>query len=288
MLRRHDDGRVWFHTGDVATMDEDGYTSIVQRKKDMIIVDGFNVYPSEVEGVLYTHAGVRMVGGHRRAGRVSRRSGQGLRRAARRRASRSTSCGRTARRTSPPTKCRSRSSCARACRRARSARSCIACCATSCSQVPQKRTPEFADASVVGAVAVGHFLSSSFAIASRCTSSGPSARRIVRACAQAVRQREVVADAGGAVRLNRAIEHAQRHARRDDLDLRDLRSRRLVADRVHQVRGVQRQQPRLIDLHARLGDVGADRALLRQRLAERDARLDARAHRLERALGRRR
>ena len=41
-------------------MDADGFTSIVQRKKDMIIVDGFNVYPSEVEGVLYTHAGVRM------------------------------------------------------------------------------------------------------------------------------------------------------------------------------------------------------------------------------------
>ena len=59
-LRRHDDGRIWFHTGDVATMDADGFTYIVQRKKDMIIVDGFNVYPSEVEGVLYTHAGVRM------------------------------------------------------------------------------------------------------------------------------------------------------------------------------------------------------------------------------------
>ncbi len=44
--------------GDVARMDEDGYTYIVQRKKDMIIVSGFNVYPSEVEGVLYTHPAV--------------------------------------------------------------------------------------------------------------------------------------------------------------------------------------------------------------------------------------
>jgi long-chain acyl-CoA synthetase len=61
VLRRDADGRVWFYTGDVATMDEDGYTSIVQRKKDLIIVDGFNVYPSEVESVLYTHPGVRMV-----------------------------------------------------------------------------------------------------------------------------------------------------------------------------------------------------------------------------------
>jgi len=60
VLRQDADGRIWFHTGDIATVDEDGYTSIVQRKKDMIIVDGFNVYPSEVEGVLYTHPGVRM------------------------------------------------------------------------------------------------------------------------------------------------------------------------------------------------------------------------------------
>jgi long-chain acyl-CoA synthetase len=59
-LRRHPDGRVWFHTGDVARMDEDGYTWIVQRKKDMIIVDGFNVYPSEIETVLYSHPAVRL------------------------------------------------------------------------------------------------------------------------------------------------------------------------------------------------------------------------------------
>jgi long-chain acyl-CoA synthetase len=60
VLRRDVAGRIWFHTGDIATVDEDGYTSIVQRKKDMIIVDGFNVYPSEVEAVLYTHPAVRL------------------------------------------------------------------------------------------------------------------------------------------------------------------------------------------------------------------------------------
>jgi len=60
VLRTHADGRLWFHTGDIARMDEDGYTSIVQRKKDMIIVDGYNVYPSDVESVLYAHPAVRL------------------------------------------------------------------------------------------------------------------------------------------------------------------------------------------------------------------------------------
>jgi long-chain acyl-CoA synthetase len=57
-LREDASGRVWLYTGDVARVDEDGYTYIVQRKKDMIIVSGFNVYPSEVEGVLYEHPSV--------------------------------------------------------------------------------------------------------------------------------------------------------------------------------------------------------------------------------------
>jgi len=59
-LRRDAGGRVWLHTGDVACIDEQGFTTIVQRKKDMIIVDGFNVYPSEVESVLYQHPAVRL------------------------------------------------------------------------------------------------------------------------------------------------------------------------------------------------------------------------------------
>jgi len=60
VLRTDANGRVWFHTGDIARMDEDGYFAIVQRKKDMMIVDGFNVYPSEVEAVLYQHPAVRL------------------------------------------------------------------------------------------------------------------------------------------------------------------------------------------------------------------------------------
>jgi long-chain acyl-CoA synthetase len=45
----------WLRTGDIATMDEDGYFYIVDRKKDLILTAGFNVYPREVEDVLYQH-----------------------------------------------------------------------------------------------------------------------------------------------------------------------------------------------------------------------------------------
>lgn len=48
----------WFHTGDIGTKDEDGYYFIVDRKKDMIIRGGFNVYPREIEEVLYTHPAI--------------------------------------------------------------------------------------------------------------------------------------------------------------------------------------------------------------------------------------
>ena len=51
----------WLATGDVATADEDGYLRIVDRKKDMILVSGFNVYPNEVEAVLAEHPGVAEV-----------------------------------------------------------------------------------------------------------------------------------------------------------------------------------------------------------------------------------
>lgn len=45
----------WLYTGDIATIDKDGYVKIVDRKKDMIIVDGLNIYPSEVEACLHRH-----------------------------------------------------------------------------------------------------------------------------------------------------------------------------------------------------------------------------------------
>jgi len=48
----------FFKTGDVGIMDENGYTRIVDRKKDMILVSGFNVYPNEIEGVVAAHPGV--------------------------------------------------------------------------------------------------------------------------------------------------------------------------------------------------------------------------------------
>jgi fatty-acyl-CoA synthase len=51
----------WFHTGDVGIRDSDGYFFIVDRKKDMIITGGENVYPAEVEDVLYKHPGIKEV-----------------------------------------------------------------------------------------------------------------------------------------------------------------------------------------------------------------------------------
>jgi fatty-acyl-CoA synthase len=59
------DGARWMHTGDLATMDEDGYVRIVGRSKDMIIRGGENIYPREIEEFLYTHpdiADVQVIG----------------------------------------------------------------------------------------------------------------------------------------------------------------------------------------------------------------------------------
>jgi long-chain acyl-CoA synthetase len=59
MIKEGADGRRWLLSGDIARMDRDGFFSIVDRKKDMILVSGFNVYPTDVEQVLFRHPKVR-------------------------------------------------------------------------------------------------------------------------------------------------------------------------------------------------------------------------------------
>ena len=51
----------WLRTGDIATVDHDGYLYLVDRAKDLIIVSGFNVFPAEVEDVLIEHPAVDAV-----------------------------------------------------------------------------------------------------------------------------------------------------------------------------------------------------------------------------------
>jgi long-chain acyl-CoA synthetase len=52
----------WFRTGDMAVIEEDGYVRIVDRKKDMVLVSGFNVYPNELEDILSEHPGILEAG----------------------------------------------------------------------------------------------------------------------------------------------------------------------------------------------------------------------------------
>ncbi|KRB79740.1 hypothetical protein ASE00_18685 [Sphingomonas sp. Root710] len=95
----------------------------------------------------------------------------------------------------------------------------------------------------------------------------------------------VVAGAAAAEHLDRPVEDLLRHQRRGDLDHRDLLPRRLVADPVHHVGGLHRQQPGLFDHDARLGDVFQRYRLLRQRAAEGMAQCGAAAHPFEHPLG---
>lgn len=62
VLRPDKNGKVWLFTGDIARMDEAGYFYIVDRKKDMALIGGYNVYPNEVENVLKSHEAVLEVG----------------------------------------------------------------------------------------------------------------------------------------------------------------------------------------------------------------------------------
>ncbi|MEI6127254.1 MAG: AMP-dependent synthetase, partial [Pseudomonadota bacterium] len=58
-LKQHADGRIWLHTGDIGTMDEDGFFYFKLRQKRMIKSSGMNVYPAQVEEIFYKHPKVR-------------------------------------------------------------------------------------------------------------------------------------------------------------------------------------------------------------------------------------
>ena len=58
-LRKHKDGRVWLHTGDIGLMDEEGFIYFKQRIKRMIVSSGYNVYPSQIENILERHPAVQ-------------------------------------------------------------------------------------------------------------------------------------------------------------------------------------------------------------------------------------
>ena len=57
-LRVHEDGRLWLHTGDIASMDEDGFVYFKQRLKRVIVSSGYNIYPSYVERIINSHPAV--------------------------------------------------------------------------------------------------------------------------------------------------------------------------------------------------------------------------------------
>jgi len=61
-MLRIENGKRWLYTGDIARMDEDGYFYLVDRKKDMALIGGFNVYPTNIEKVLKDHPAVLEVG----------------------------------------------------------------------------------------------------------------------------------------------------------------------------------------------------------------------------------
>lgn len=59
-LKKHEDGHIWLHTGDLGMMDDDGFVYFRQRIKRMIVTSGYNVYPSQIENVLDAHEYVHM------------------------------------------------------------------------------------------------------------------------------------------------------------------------------------------------------------------------------------
>ena len=71
----------WLYTGDIGYYDEDGYMFLVDRKKEMIIVGGYNVYPREIDELLFKHPAIQEAATVGVPELLQRRSGEGLCRA---------------------------------------------------------------------------------------------------------------------------------------------------------------------------------------------------------------
>ncbi len=119
----------FFKSGDIGEMDARGYIRIVDRKKDMIIISGFKVFPNEIEAVVANHPGVLGMRRGRRAGREGGRGGDAVRGPARQEPDEEALAAYCAR-SSPATSGRNTSSSATSCPRPTSARSCAASCVT--------------------------------------------------------------------------------------------------------------------------------------------------------------
>lgn len=59
VLKKHKDGNIWLHTGDIGKMDEDGFVTYITRKKRMIVSSGYNIYPKRIEELLEKHPAVK-------------------------------------------------------------------------------------------------------------------------------------------------------------------------------------------------------------------------------------
>ena len=120
----------FFKSGDIGEMDARGYIKIVDRKKDMILVSGFNVFPNEIEAVVASHPGVLECAA---VGVPDENSGEAVKLFVVRKdptLTRGGAGGLLRASSSPATSGRNTSSSATSCRRPTSARSCAASCAT--------------------------------------------------------------------------------------------------------------------------------------------------------------
>jgi len=57
-LQLHDDGNIWLHTGDIGSMDNDGFVTYINRKKRIIVSSGYNIYPNQIEKIIASHPAI--------------------------------------------------------------------------------------------------------------------------------------------------------------------------------------------------------------------------------------